>query len=171
MKTNKPELLKWCLACGITCLGFLSLPFLWRSQAFVFVICLGPIIGLGGLIGLVFWLSRSHLGYKPIVTGAVVIGLSLVAGLSGDSVARELIFRLNYGSYRQLVISVNKVVPGKDGTWIEEGKLNGFGVYSAKIVKVKGQQIVFIHTAAGPTLETVAFSQKLIIGPHYVLKR
>lgn len=126
---------------------------------------------------MVIWLSRSQIGYKPVVIGACLVSASLLLGLSADSVARELIYRWNYRSYHSFVKKVVGNPRPEVGRYeYEEGYIEGLGVYRGEIEVLKDRYEVRIFTCAGPTLEMVLFSPKplqqedLVMGTNPTLK-
>lgn len=170
MEAVKRQVRAWYLSCGAVCLAFLSIPFLWRTHASL-VVCFLPCVGLGLLIGLVVWLCKTQIGYKPIVIGVCLMSVCFFLGSSGDEFARSLIFRWNYRSYHDFA---KRVVSGK----LPEigrheylpGHIRGFGVYRGEIEVFKNRYVVRIDTCAGPTLETVEFSPTSIRDAKHTFK-
>lgn len=161
----------WYVCCGLACLALLSGPFLWRTHATILAMCGLPCGALLGLVGLVIWLPRAKVGYKPIVAGILAVAVSFGLSLSGDSVARELIFRWNYRSYRVFAAKVVREPTPKIGRHrYSPGKFEGLGVYAGEIEVFKDRYEVRINTCAGPTVETVAFSPTPISEAKYTFK-
>lgn len=120
---------------------------------------------------MVIWLPRAKIGYKPIVAGILAMAVSFGLSLSGDSVARELIFRWNYRSYRVFAAKVvQEPIPKIGRHRYSQEKIKGLGVYQGEIEVFKDRYEVRIDTCAGPTLETVAFSPTPISDSKNTLK-
>lgn len=133
--------------------------------------CVGPIIALVLLVYMVIWLSRSQIGYVPVVIGAIMVGSSFLLGLAGHSVGREIAFRWNYRSFHEAaakLIANPSLEAGKE--LFDSGRASGVGVFGATHEEGKEQLILHIETASGPSSEAVAFSPEPIEDKEYTFK-
>lgn len=121
--------------------------------------CMFPVFFVIGVVVFAVWLSRTKLGYKPILGGLALLIVSFCLGLSWDRHARFLIFHWNSQRYHDYVAKTVPTLPKKEGrTNLVRGTIPGFGVYDGYIERSGDNYVLWIQTHSGMSLDTTAFS-------------
>ncbi len=155
--TGWPPVRRWYIVCVFVALVGLVVPFFWRTPASIFMMvfcCLSPFLLLITVAVSWRWLRKSRIGWRHYIFGVLIIFVA-VFGFPGDSVARNLIFRYNYPTYRRVVQDILAEPP--IGKQVPKTRLDGLGIYRGEYIKDGGVPEISLDTMSGPSLETVIF--------------